>query len=300
MRRIFGSRPTRFQRGDAVKLKTAIPNDRLESGMVGTISEVRRTKVPSYEVQFINVTGVVGRFVVDESDLMPADGREYDDNDVVKLRRDVPSQGLTAGTVGIVSEVSSGPPVAYVVEFVNASGATIARTTLSDEDLSSPDEAPERAATPQDERGLSGIVGEGPDETGLADDQFDELIAELRTQGQAMQQQSAQERNTEERPEPEPEAQSEPKAEPARPAEQPVGGTRAVTPSDGRATKFVRDEVVRLNVGLPSEGFEAGTEGTVTWVILGPPIAYLVEFRDASGGVGRPTRVEETYLSFAD
>ena len=58
-------------------------------------------------------------------------------------------------------------------------------------------------------------------------------------------------------------------------------------------------EAVRLEADLPSAGFEAGAEGTVTWVILGPPVSYLVEFRTEGGGTSGPTKVEETYLSFA-
>ena len=259
--------------------------------------------------------------MVDESDLMPADGRKYDDNDVVRLRRDVPSEGLTTGTVGVVSEVSPGPPVKYVVEFVNANGAVIARTALFDEDLSSPDEAPERnagAASAQE----TGAEPGGPEETGLADDELDRLIAELRTQGQTMQQQSARERATRERESQaraeaaeqgsgetpdqqtaEPQAQpEEPPAQLAEPpVQQPAGGGQAggAPPSAGRRTKFVRGEMVRLDADLPSAGFGAGTEGTVTWVILGPPVSYLIEFRNAAGGTGPPTKVEETYLSFA-
>ena len=285
--------------------------------MVGTISEVLRTKTPSYDVQFINVDGVVGRFTVDESDLMPADGRRYDDNGVVKLGRDVPYQNLTVGAVGIVSEVSPGPPVRYTVEFADV------RTTLFDADLSSSDEeSPEHDDTPTPNEGV--IVEEPEEELGLADDEFDALIAELRSQGQAMQQQTAQEEQAAQAPREEaapleqapqeaptlpeqaPQGEADPEAEqPARPVEPspwPVAGgarTDDVPPSDGRRTRFVRGETVRLEVDLLSEGFEAGTEGTVTWAMLGPPVAYLVEFRDASGGVGRPTRVEETNLSFA-
>ena len=307
MRRIFGSRPTRFGRGDAVRLKTALPNDGLERGMVGTISEVRRTKVPSYDVQFISTNGVVGRFVVDESDLMPADGRKYDDNDVVRLIRDVPSRGLKTGTVGIVSEVAAGSPIEYTVEFVDANGVLIARTTLVDEDLASPDEAPGRSATAP----VGGTSGEGPDEAGLADDQLDELIAELRSQGQAMQQETAQERATQARQEQQAQEEQqaqrqeqaqqqqqqvpdEPAAEEA-PVQPAAGGGRRVDdapPSDGRTTRFVRGESVRLDADLPSAGLGAGTEGVVTWVILGPPVSYLVEFAG-----GAPTKVEETYLS---
>ena len=298
MRRFFGSRPTRFGRGDAVRLKTALPNDNLEWGMVGTISEVRRTKVPSYEVQFISTNGVVGRFVVDESDLMPADGRKYDDNDVVRLIRDVPSRGLKIGTVGIVSEVAPGPPVEYTVEFVDANGAMIARTTLVDEDLSSPDESPGRDASAP----AGGTSYEGPDdEAGLADEQLDELIAELRSQGQAMQQETAQQRATQARQAQQDEqaqqqaqqTRDEPAAEaPVQPASGGRGVGSAPPPSDGRTTRFIRGEAVRLEADLPSAGLGAGAEGMVTWVILGPPISYLVEF-----GGGGPTKVEETYLS---
>ncbi|QIN77364.1 DUF4926 domain-containing protein [Rubrobacter marinus] len=301
MRRIFGSRPTRFERGDAVRLKTALPANGLERGMVGTISEVRRTKLPSYDVQFLNASGVVGRSVVDETDLMPADGRRFDDNDVVRLRRDVPSEGLATGTVGIVSEVSPGPPVRYIVEFVNASGAVIARSALFDDDLASPDEAPESdAGAPSD-----GGSGDAPEETGLADDQLDQLIAELRTQGQAMQQQSAQEQAAQEQsaqagpPSPQAETPARQVEPPVQEPDEPSGVVDDAPPSDGRITKFVRGDAVRLNAAPPSAGFEAGAEGTVTWVILGQPVAYLVEFRNASGGTGPPTKVEEPYLSFA-
>lgn len=295
MRRIFGSRPTRFEKGDAIRLKTALPSANLDAGTVGTISRSHRTKLPSYDVQFINVGGVVGRFVVDEPDLMPADGRRFDDNDVVRLRRDVPSQNLKSGTVGVVSEVSYGPPIRYVVEFVDANGRTIAQTALFDEDLASPDAPQERSAEAQDEQG----AGAGPEEeTGLADDQLDELIAELRTQGQAMQQQAAQER-AEQAPNPQevPAAQEQALQEQAE--EPAAGGTRNEPPSDGRRTRFVRGEPVKLDSDLPSSGLAAGSEGTVTWVILGPPVSYLVEFRAAGGGSSPPTKVEETYLSFA-
>lgn len=289
MRNIFGRKSTRFDRGDAVRLKTTIPNENLESGMVGTISEVRRSKLPSYQVQFINTSEVVGRFTVDETDLMPADGRRFDDNDVVRLRRDVPSEGLSVGKVGIVSEVETGPPLQYVVEFVDASGTMIARTTLVDEDIVSPDEALERSAVAA--TGASGNEGapaeEGALGVGLADDELDNLIEELRSQGQAMQRQSAQD-------------QAEPT--PAEPAEEPTVETGPSSsqepPSDGRRTRYVKGETVRLDVDLISDGVDAGTEGTVTWAILGPPIAYLVEFRDANGAARPMTKVEETYLSF--
>ena len=298
MRNIFGRKSTRFERGDAVRLKTAIPNEKLESGMVGTVSEVRRAKLPSYDVQFINTSGVVGRFTVDETDLMPADGRRFDDNDVVRLRRDVPSEGLSIGKVGIVSEVSSGPPIQYVVEFVDASGATIARTTLVDEDVVSPDEAPERPDATENEA----ASGEGALGTGLADDELDNLIEELRSQGQTMQQQSAEREAAPTPVEPTADAPSPGVPAPVEPAEEPPVETRNTSqepPSDGRRTRFVRGEAVRLDVDLISDGIEAGTEGTVTWAMLGPPVAYLVEFRDANGGTRPATKVEETYLSFS-
>lgn len=320
MRRFFGGRPTRFGRGDAVRLKTGLPDDGLESGRVGTIVEVRRGRLtsyaaPAYGVQFIDAEGVVGRFEVDEADLMPADGRRFDDNDAVRLRRDVPTQGLTSGTVGTVSEVSPGPPVRYVVDFADANGTITAQTALFDEDLSSPDAPVEHDAESQP-------AGAEPEETGLADDQLDQLIAELRTQGQAMQQQTARERaeGVQEGPQAQEEAQAqesqapveqaqeepqEPQAEepqvpaaqaPQEPDEPPA--VKKEPPADGRRTRYVRGETVRLEAELTSAGFEAGAEGTVVWAILGPPVSYLVEFRNPDGGTSSPTKVQESDLSY--
>ena len=93
-----------------------------------------------------------------------------------------------------------------------------------------------------------------------------------------------------------------PQGEQAPPEEPPVppvadeGRANDAPPSDGRRTMFVNGEAVRLDADLPSAGIGAGTVGVVTWVILRPPVSYLVEFR-SGGESGPPTKVQETYLS---
>lgn len=223
----------------------------------------------------------------------------FEKNDVVRLRRDVPSQNLRSGTVGLVSEVSPGPPARYVVEFVD--DAAVARATLSDEDLSPPDGAP-APDTPTDPE---------PDGIGLTDDQLAELIEGLWPREQAtgdtrdVREQDKREQHTREQDE-RPVRPDEPRAVPAatagyeprvEPATTAGDETSTTPPSGGRRTRFVKGDAVRLDVDLPSAGFGAGTDGVVTWTILGPPVSYLVEFLAAGGGSSAPVKVEETYLS---
>ena len=110
------------------------------------------------------------------------------------------------------------------------------------------------------------------------------------------QQQPAREEPPQAQP---PQEQAEPAEPPAQAVEPPVRPAEPsvqVPPSDGRRTRFIRGEAVRLGADLPSAGFGAGAEGVVTWVILGPPVSYLVEFQ-SGGGSSAPTKVEEGYLS---
>lgn len=51
-------------------------------------------------------------------------------HEVVRLRSDVPEDGLRAGAVGVVVEVFDQPYVAYEVEFVDDKGRTIAQRAL--------------------------------------------------------------------------------------------------------------------------------------------------------------------------
>lgn len=300
MRRIFGGgdRPTRYDRGDSVKLKTALPAHGLEAGTIGEVATVRPTDGPSYGVRFAGTNGAAEGLVVREGNLMPDDGRNHDAGDVVALTKDVPMQRLRAGDVGAISEVSLGPPVRYTVEFPDAT------TTLLDAALSSTKETPEGpsgAPGGQEEGGAEGAgsTDGGPEEAGLTDEELDELMAELRSQGPAAQGPRGQE------PEPEgahPQEEARPEvaqgkeedtAAPTRPVERPaVAGAYPAPPSDDRKTRFVRGDAVLLGADLPSAGIGAGTEGTVTWTMLGPPVSYLVEF-----GGGAPTKVEETHLS---
>ncbi len=62
------------------------------------------------------------------------------------------------------------------------------------------------------------------------------------------------------------------------------------SPSDGSRIRFIQGEAVRLDADLLS--VDLGAEGSVTWVILGPPIFYLVEFRVAGGGTRPQMKVE--------
>lgn len=73
-------------------------------------------------------------------------------------------------------------------------------------------------------------------------------------------------------------------------------GEADLMPADGRRTRYVRGETVRLEAELTSAGFEA--EGTVVWAILGPPVSYLVESRNPDGGTSSPVKVQESDLSY--
>ncbi len=61
----------------------------------------------------------------------------FNEYDVVRLKRDMPSHGLVAGTRGTIVVVYEDPhlPRAYEVEFVNAKGKTLAIVTLKENDL---------------------------------------------------------------------------------------------------------------------------------------------------------------------
>ncbi len=54
---------------------------------------------------------------------------------VVRARRDVPEQGVTAGMVGTIVLVHETPRRAYEVEFTDADGGTLALATLNGDDL---------------------------------------------------------------------------------------------------------------------------------------------------------------------
>lgn len=59
----------------------------------------------------------------------------YKEYDVVKLRNDRPDDRLTAGVIGAVLIVHDATPPAYLVEFCDQDGMTIALLTLMDIDL---------------------------------------------------------------------------------------------------------------------------------------------------------------------
>ena len=50
--------------------------------------------------------------------------------DVVRLTRDVPEQGLIAGSVGTIVTMFDQPEVAYEIEFCDHEGRTIAELAL--------------------------------------------------------------------------------------------------------------------------------------------------------------------------
>ena len=52
---------------------------------------------------------------------------------------------------------------------------------------------------------------------------------------------------------------------------------------------------MEADVGAP--GIPAGAIGAVTWVNLGPPVAYLVEFAGDTGAEPVTTKVQESHLS---
>ena len=60
--------------------------------------------------------------------------REYE---VVKLKHDLPAEGLTAGATGTVLLVYDSTPPAYEVEFTDDEGKTLALLTLNECDLES-------------------------------------------------------------------------------------------------------------------------------------------------------------------
>lgn len=60
----------------------------------------------------------------------------FDDLDTVKLLEDIPEHGLHIGQVGTVLEVFSRPSPAYLVEFCNNDGETIATIPLLKDQIS--------------------------------------------------------------------------------------------------------------------------------------------------------------------
>lgn len=55
--------------------------------------------------------------------------------DVVTLRHALPEYGLAVGDAGTVVESFGNPPAAYLVEFCNGDGETLAMPTLPPEEL---------------------------------------------------------------------------------------------------------------------------------------------------------------------
>jgi len=53
------------------------------------------------------------------------------ENDVIRLVRDLPEHGLTAGTVGTIVHVFNRPRLAYEVEFCDDGGHTTAQLALA-------------------------------------------------------------------------------------------------------------------------------------------------------------------------
>ncbi|MBI3157605.1 MAG: DUF4926 domain-containing protein [Burkholderiales bacterium] len=72
------------------------------------------------------------------------------DLDVVSLKRALPSAGLEAGARGTVVSVFAKPRRAYLVEFADDQGETVATEVLDEQDLglvwSAPAISPERRA----------------------------------------------------------------------------------------------------------------------------------------------------------
>lgn len=56
-------------------------------------------------------------------------------NQVVRVVRDVPEQGVARGMVGAVVEVFVLPELAFEVEFVDGEGKTLCQATLTEGDL---------------------------------------------------------------------------------------------------------------------------------------------------------------------
>jgi hypothetical protein len=50
--------------------------------------------------------------------------------DVVRLKEDLPQQGITKGMVGTIVALFETPEVAYEVEFANEQGETLCETAL--------------------------------------------------------------------------------------------------------------------------------------------------------------------------
>ncbi len=64
----------------------------------------------------------------------------FKDNQVVKLKRDLPSEHLELGTVEVIvmvypADLSPGLPQSYEVEFAGKDGITLALVTLTDSDI---------------------------------------------------------------------------------------------------------------------------------------------------------------------
>jgi hypothetical protein len=59
----------------------------------------------------------------------------FEEYEVVKLRRDMPSVNLKAGDRGAIVMVYVDPSQAYEVEFTDKEGKTIALLTLKEEDI---------------------------------------------------------------------------------------------------------------------------------------------------------------------
>ena len=134
----------KFAKNDAVRVKSEVPGSDVEVGAVGIVVDTRRGKIPSYDVRFADPRGMMtGIIAVEEDSLQLADGRKFDDNDVVRLNRDILARGLAVGTTGIVAEVVPGSPFSYMVEFINADGSTMDSTRIEESYLSSLDEAAE-------------------------------------------------------------------------------------------------------------------------------------------------------------
>ncbi len=56
-------------------------------------------------------------------------------HEVVRLKKDLPSSNLKAGTLGAIVMVYPESPQAYEVEFVDSDGDTLAILTLKEEDI---------------------------------------------------------------------------------------------------------------------------------------------------------------------
>lgn len=59
----------------------------------------------------------------------------FEENDVVRVKRAIPDAGIAAGTEGVVVSLFSKPNAAFLVEFSDDEGRTVATEALLPDDL---------------------------------------------------------------------------------------------------------------------------------------------------------------------